>query len=161
MQTAGSEKLSIIRHIIAVGSGKGGVGKSTVSVNLSFALQQMGYRIGLMDADVLGPSIPGMLRLPTSQPPARTADQKLASAEQYGLKTISMGMLTGGDNPAILGVKPEGITLDAIFGRATMVEWTDAVTDRRPPAGCNKPARRVRGADRGKPSRRPSQGRSP
>jgi len=85
-----------------VGSGKGGVGKSTVSVNLAFALQQMGGRIGLVDADVLGPSIPGMLGLPTGQPPATTSDQKIVPAERYGLKAISMGMLTGDDNPAIL-----------------------------------------------------------
>jgi len=102
MQTTNHEKLLGIRHIIAVGSGKGGVGKSTVSVNLAFALQQMGYRIGLMDADVLGPTIPGMLGLPTGQPPATSVNQKMVPAERYGLKTISMGMLTGDDNPAIL-----------------------------------------------------------
>ena len=102
MPTTSPEKLPGIRHIIAVGSGKGGVGKSTVSVNLAFALQQMGYRIGLMDADVLGPSIPGMLGLPTGQPPAFDADEMITPAERYGLKTISMGMLSGDDKPAIL-----------------------------------------------------------
>jgi len=59
--TSGPERLPGIRHIIAVGSG---VGKSTVSVNLAFALQKVGGSIGLVDADVLGPSIPGMLGLP-------------------------------------------------------------------------------------------------
>ena len=98
----GAEKLPGIRHIIAVGSGKGGVGKSTVSVNLALALQQMGNRIGLVDADVLGPSIPGMLGLPTGEPPAVTSDQKIIPAVRYGLKAISMGMLTDDDKPAIL-----------------------------------------------------------
>lgn len=85
-----------------MGSGKGGVGKSTVSVNLALALQRVGGRIGLVDADVLGPSIPGMLGLPTNQPPIATANQTILPAERHGVKTISMGMLTGDDNPAIL-----------------------------------------------------------
>ena len=100
--STGPEKLPGIRHIIAVASGKGGVGKSTVSVNLALALQQSGSRVGLLDADILGPSIPVMLGLPTGQRPETTADQRIVPAERYGLKAISMGMLTGDDNPAIL-----------------------------------------------------------
>jgi ATP-binding protein involved in chromosome partitioning len=75
--TADTDKMPGIRHVIAVGSGMGGVGKSTVSVNLALALQQLGGRIGLVDADVLGPSIPGMLGIPTGQPPAVTPDQQV------------------------------------------------------------------------------------
>ena len=100
--STGPDKLPGIRHIIAVGSGKGGVGKSTVSVNLAFALQQIGGRIGIVDADVLGPSIPGMLGLPTGQPPAMTPDGKIVPVERHNLKVMSMGMLTGDDSPAIL-----------------------------------------------------------
>jgi ATP-binding protein involved in chromosome partitioning len=96
------EQLPGIRHLIAVGSGKGGVGKSTVSVNLALALQQVGGRIGLMDADVFGPSIPGMLGLPAGQQPEATPDRKLVPPERHGLKVISMGMLRGDDDPAIL-----------------------------------------------------------
>src|SRR3990172_9996165 len=95
--SAGPEKLPGIRHIIAVGSGKGGVGKSTVSVNLAFALQQIGGWIGLVDADVHGPSIPGMLGLGNDQPPAVTADQRIVPADRHRLKVMSMGMLTGDD----------------------------------------------------------------
>ncbi len=100
--TVSAEKLPGIRHIIAVGSGKGGVGKSTVSVNLALALQQLGGRVGLVDADILGPSIPGMLGIPTGEPPANTLDGKMIPAERHGLKVVSMGMLTGDDKPAVL-----------------------------------------------------------
>jgi len=97
-----AEKLPGILHIIAVGSGKGGVGKSTVSVNLALALQQLGARVGLVDADILGPSIPGMLGIPTGEPPEMTPDNKMIPAERHGLKVMSMGMLTGDDKPAVL-----------------------------------------------------------
>src|SRR6478672_13471238 len=101
-QSAGPEKLPGIRHVIAVGSGKGGVGKSTVSVNLAVALQQIGGRIGLVDADILGPSIPGMLGLPVGQPPMTTPDGKIVPIDRHNLKVMSMGMLTGDDAPAVL-----------------------------------------------------------
>ncbi len=97
-----ADKLPGIRHIIAVGSGKGGVGKSTVSVNLALALQQLGARVGIVDADILGPSIPGMLGIPTGEPPEQTPDGKMIPAERHGLKAVSMGMLTGDDKPAVL-----------------------------------------------------------
>ena len=102
-QSAQSEdKLPGIRHIIAVGSGKGGVGKSTVSVNLALALQQLGAKVGIVDADILGPSIPGMLGIPTGEPPELTPENKLIPAERYDLKVVSMGMLTPDDKPAVL-----------------------------------------------------------
>ena len=100
-QPSSQEQLPGIRNVIAVASGKGGVGKSTVSVNLAYALQQIGGWIGLVDADIQGPSIPGMLGLPKGQP-SQTADGKLIPAERHNLKVMSMGMLTGDDNPAIL-----------------------------------------------------------
>jgi len=73
-----------------------------VSVNLALALQQLGARVGLLDADILGPSIPGMLGIPTDEPPATTSDGKMIPAQRHGLKMVSMGMLTGDDNPAVL-----------------------------------------------------------
>ncbi len=100
--STGAESLPGIRHLVAVGSGKGGVGKSTVAVNLALSLKQIGGSIGLVDADVLGPSIPGMLGLPTGEPPRMTSDGKIPPAECHGLKAVSMGLLTGDDSPAIL-----------------------------------------------------------
>ncbi|MBI5507258.1 MAG: P-loop NTPase [Deltaproteobacteria bacterium] len=97
-----ADRLPGIRHIIAIGSGKGGVGKSTVSVNLALALRQRGARVGLVDADIHGPSVPVMLGLPTGEPPAMTAEERIVPATRHGLKLISMAMLTGDDNPAIL-----------------------------------------------------------
>ena len=96
------QRLPGIRHVIAVGSGKGGVGNSTVSVNLACALQQLGGRIGLVDADVLGPSITGMLGLSTGQPLEVTGHRKIIPADRHNLKVISRGMLTKNDDPAIL-----------------------------------------------------------
>ncbi len=118
--SAGPDKLPGIRHVIAVASGKGGVGKSTVSVNLALALQQAGYRVGLLDADILGPSIPVMLGLPTGHQPETTADQRLVPAVRYGLKTISMAMLTGDDSPAILRGPMVGKYLQVFIGQ---VQW--------------------------------------
>ena len=117
---AGTEKLPGIRHIVAIGSGKGGVGKSTVSVNLALALQQLGGRIGLVDADILGPSIPGMLGLPSGQPPALTPDSKIIPADRHGVKAISMGMLTRDDNPAVLRGPMVGKYLQMFVGG---VQW--------------------------------------
>ena len=95
-------KLPGIRHIIAVASGKGGVGKSTVSVNLALALQMQGARVGLVDADILGPSIPGMLGIPTGKPPDVTDEGRAIPIERHGIATISMAMITGDDTPAVL-----------------------------------------------------------
>jgi len=100
--TISTEKLPGIQHIIAVGSGKGGVGKSTVSANLALALLQLGARVAIVDADILGPSIPGMLGIPTGEPPKMSQDGKIIPAERHGLKVVSMGMLSKDDKPAIL-----------------------------------------------------------
>src|SRR2546423_14668175 len=98
--SAGPERLPGIRHLIAVASGKGGVGKSTVSVNLALALQQFGGRIGLVDADVFGPSIPVILGLPTGQQPESNLEQKLIPPAHYGLQLISFDMPRGVGQPA-------------------------------------------------------------
>lgn len=87
-----------IRYMIAVGSGKGGVGKTTVSVNLAIALSRLGYRTGLLDADVYGPNIPLMLGV-QQQPYA--VDNRIVPLEKDGLKLMSMGFLNPGDKPLI------------------------------------------------------------
>jgi ATP-binding protein involved in chromosome partitioning len=87
-----------VKHVIAVSSGKGGVGKSTVAVNLAVALQQLGARVGLMDADVYGPNIPMMMGV--TQPPEQQ-DGKIKPAESYGVKLISMGFFVPEDTAVV------------------------------------------------------------
>jgi ATP-binding protein involved in chromosome partitioning len=87
-----------IRNAIAVGSGKGGVGKSTVSVNIAVALAQSGARVGLMDADIYGPNTPTMLGVDKLPPPD---GQRLIPAEAYGIKMVSMGLLVKPGQPLI------------------------------------------------------------
>ena len=87
-----------IRNAIAVGSGKGGVGKSTVSVNIAVALAQSGARVGLMDADIYGPNTPTMLGVDKLPNPD---GQRLIPAEAYGIKMISMGLLVKPGQPLI------------------------------------------------------------
>lgn len=88
-----------IRHIIAVASGKGGVGKSTVAANLALALHANGYRVGLLDADVHGPSIALMMGL--SQRPETDEDNRIQPLEQYGIKVISLGLFIAQRTPVI------------------------------------------------------------
>jgi ATP-binding protein involved in chromosome partitioning len=94
------QKLSFpqIAHIVAIFSGKGGVGKSTVGVNLAVALAQLGTRVGLFDADVHGPNIPTLLGL--AEPPAVHAG-KLIPICKYGVHAMSIGLLVGGGDPLI------------------------------------------------------------
>ena len=88
-----------VRNVIAVGSGKGGVGKSTTSVNLALALVRLGQRVGLLDADIYGPSQPRMLGI-AGRP--RSADgKKLLPMENYGVRVMSMGFLVDEDAPMI------------------------------------------------------------
>ncbi len=91
--------LSGIKHIIAVASGKGGVGKSTVSVNLAVALNQLGAKVGLMDADIYGPSQPGMLGSADAKPDI--VNNQLRPINKHGIDFISMGLLVGEDQPVI------------------------------------------------------------
>ncbi|WP_339834464.1 iron-sulfur cluster carrier protein ApbC [uncultured Parvibaculum sp.] len=88
-----------VRAIVAVASGKGGVGKSTVAINLALALSKLGRRVGLLDADIYGPSIPRMMGI-SGKPDTRDG-KKLLPMEKFGLKTMSIGYLVAEDTPMI------------------------------------------------------------
>jgi len=88
-----------VSNIIAVGSGKGGVGKTTLSVNLALALSKMGHKVGLLDADVYGPNVP--LMLGTNSQPRAVSNERIEPILALGLKVISVGFLNPGDKPII------------------------------------------------------------
>lgn len=87
-----------VKNLIAVGSGKGGVGKTTVSVNLAIALAQLGHATGLLDADVYGPNVP--LMMDTNRTPGAVGE-RIQPLENYGVKLMSMGFLSPGDKPLV------------------------------------------------------------
>jgi len=88
-----------IRNVVAVGSGKGGVGKSTTSVNLAVALQQLGARVGLLDADIYGPSVPAMMGL--SGRPESPDNKSIEPPRAFGVDTMSIGYLIDDETPMI------------------------------------------------------------
>jgi len=88
-----------VQNVIAVGSGKGGVGKTTIAVNLSVALGKLGYKVGLLDADVYGPNVPLMMGI--NRQPEVIGQNRILPLTNYGIKVISVGFINPGDKPLV------------------------------------------------------------
>ncbi len=119
---AAEKPLSKVKNIIAVASGKGGVGKSTVSSNLAIALAQAGKRVGLLDADIFGPSLPTMFDTKEERPFVEEIDGKnlIIPVEKYGVQTVSIGYFS---NPNDALIWRGGMATGAIKQLLTDVEW--------------------------------------
>jgi len=109
------------KNIIAVAAGKGGVGKSTVATNMALALARHGAKVGILDADVFGPSIPTMLG-PADKPPGTTPESKIAPAIHHGIKVISVGFFVGKDEAVVWRGPMVHRLLQQFLGD---VEWGD------------------------------------
>ena len=115
---AGPQPLPGVEYVIAVGSGKGGVGKTTVAVNLAVALAKMGHEVGLIDADIYGPNVPTMLGA-TRQPNVLPGN-RIEPIRSHGVKFISVGLISPGDKPMMM----RGPMLHGIIRQfLTQVEW--------------------------------------
>ena len=114
----GPQPLPGVSHVVAVGSGKGGVGKTTVAVNLAVALARLGHRVGLIDADIYGPNVPTMLG--ATRQPNVVGDNRIEPIQAHGVKFISVGLISPGDKPMMM----RGPMLHGIIRQfLTQVEW--------------------------------------
>jgi ATP-binding protein involved in chromosome partitioning len=116
----GRPPLPGVKNVIAVGAGKGGVGKTTVAVNLALALARCGSHVGILDGDIYGPNVPIMMGLQTQL--TTNADRRIVPAEKYGIQVISIGFMTG-DDDAIIWRGP--MLHGAIQQFFREVAWTD------------------------------------
>ncbi len=99
-QGQGPQPLPGVANVVAIGSGKGGVGKTTVSVNLAVALVKLGYKVGLIDADIYGPNVP--LMMGANRQPTILADNRIEPLLAHGVKFISVGLISPGDKPMVM-----------------------------------------------------------
>ncbi|MCE2615900.1 MAG: P-loop NTPase [Phocaeicola sp.] len=113
-----------VKNIIAVSSGKGGVGKSTVAANLAVALSKLGYKVGLLDADIFGPSMPKMFQVEDARPYAEKIDGRdlIIPIEKYGLKMLSIGFFVDPDQPTLWRGGMASNALKQLIGDA---DWGD------------------------------------
>jgi ATP-binding protein involved in chromosome partitioning len=96
----GPQPLPGVACVVAVGSGKGGVGKTTVAVNLAVALGKLGHRVGLIDADIYGPNVPMMMG--ATRQPSIVGDNRIEPLTAHGVKFISVGLISPGDKPMVM-----------------------------------------------------------
>src|SRR6201996_7999942 len=109
-----------VAHVVAVGSGKGGVGKTTVAVNLSVALAKLGYKVGLIDADIYGPNVPTMMG--AMRQPNVVGANRIEPILAHGVKFMSVGLISPGDKPMVM----RGPMLHQIIRQfLQQVEWGD------------------------------------
>ncbi len=113
-----------VKNIIAVSSGKGGVGKSTVAANLAVALARMGHRVGLLDCDIFGPSAPKMLQIEDARPYSENIDGRdlIIPVEKYGIKVLSIGFFVDPDTPTLWRGGMASNALKQLIGDA---QWGD------------------------------------
>lgn len=123
-----------VKNIIAIASGKGGVGKSTVSANLAVGLSLLGYKVGLLDADVFGPSMPKMFQLEDFRPYAERIDGRdlLIPAEQYGVKILSVGFFVDPNNATIWRGSMASSAIKQLIGDADWGELDYLLIDMPP-----------------------------
>ena len=123
-----------VKNIIAVASGKGGVGKSTTAVNLALALVQEGARVGLLDADIYGPSIPQMLGLAGRQPESQDG-QSMEPLEAYGVQTMSIGFMIDVDSPMVWRGPMVTQALEQLLNQTRWQELDYLIVDMPPGTG--------------------------
>src|SRR5437867_3629502 len=126
------QSLPGVKNVIAVGAGKGGVGKTTVAVNLAIALVKCGSKVGIVDGDIYGPNVPIMLGMRSQ---LTNDGQKIVPAEKYGLQVISMGFLTADDAPIIWRGPMLHGALQQFFREVRWVELDYLIVDMPPGTG--------------------------
>ena len=123
-----------VKNIIAVSSGKGGVGKSTVTANLAIGLAKLGYRVGLLDADIFGPSIPKMFQVEDARPYAENIDGRdlIVPIEQYGVKLLSIGFFVSPEQATLWRGGMASNALKQLIGEAKWGELDYFILDTPP-----------------------------